>query len=483
METADVVIAGAGPVGLMLARELRLAGAEVVVLEARTERTDESRAGGMHARTLEVLDQRGIAEPFLAAGRAMQVGHFAGIPLDFSGFATRYPYMLFLPQIHVERILEPLTTDLGARIEWDSAVTGFTQDGHGVTVEAGGRKITASYLVGCDGGRSAVRKLARIAFPGTEVTTNSLLADVVLADPPPESIFQRRTELGSYSAFSFGDGFHRVIVTMPDATDHRGQAPGLEDLRREFKAMAGTDFGMHSPKWLSRFGDAARQAEQYRDGRVLLAGDAAHVHFPAGGQGLNLGVQDAVNLGWKLGAVIAGRAPRSLLESYHAERHPVGARVLHNTRAQTALTWPGSHTDALREVIGELVALGEANRHLGHMITALDVRYATACAHPLAGRRVPDADIEGPQGQRRVFELLHRARPVLLDLAGEVGVAEGRVEVVAAKSINPEWTDPVLGAVKVPAAVLIRPDGHIAWAADEPGETGGLDEALAEIGV
>ncbi|MEU0468732.1 FAD-dependent monooxygenase [Amycolatopsis sp. NPDC006131] len=463
----NVVIAGGGPTGLMLACELRLAGVDVTVLDRLPGRSGESRAGGLHARTLEVLDQRGVADRFLAAGRPMQVGHFSGLWLDFSRLPTRYPFLLNLLQADVERLLEQWAAELGVRVRWSSEVTGFRQDATGVEVAlADGVTIEAAYLVGCDGGRSAVRKLAGIGFPGTPATLTALLGDVELTDPPGEPVFMRRTEHGDFSVLGLQPGWYRVMTTRYDRVAGRDEPVTFEQLRESLIEIAGTDFGMHSPRWISRYGDAARQAEQYRRGRVLLAGDAAHIHFPAGGQGLNTGVQDAVNLGWKLAAVVRGHAPEALLDTYHAERHPVGERLLHNTRAQTALSRPGAHVDALREVFAGQIAIEEVNSALAGMITALDVRYPLGDGDPLLGLRMPDLDLVTEHGATRLFTLLHAGRAVLLDLAGDPEPAaaardwDDRLDVVVAK-----------GPSGFPPAVLIRPDGHVAWTA-APGVDG-----------
>ncbi|KUO09583.1 FAD-dependent monooxygenase [Streptomyces sp. DSM 15324] len=472
----DVVIAGAGPTGLMLACELRLAGVDVVVADRLAARTGESRAGGMHARTMEVLDQRGVLDRFLAAGVPRPIGHFSGLRLDFDRFETRHPRSLVLLQSHIERLLEEWATELGVRVRWSSEVTGIRRHDTDVEVEVAGpdgsrSTLRAHYLVGCDGGRSAVRKLAGIGFPGTPATVTALLGDVELTDPPAESLFMQRQPGGDFSVFAFEPGWYRVITTEYGRVADQSKPVTFEELRSSLLGIAGTDFGMHSPRWVSRFGDAARQAERYREGRVLLAGDAAHIHFPAGGQGLNLGVQDAVNLGWKLASVVRGRAPETLLHSYHAERYPVAERVLHNTRAQTALTRPGPQTDALRDVLRSLIAYDDVNRHLGGMITALDLRYPMGDDHPLTGRRVPDVDLRTGDGRRRVFDLLRTARPVLLDLRGDLELAAtagswaDRVDLVEARSAADHWPVWPVDETPAPAALLIRPDGHVAWTA------------------
>ncbi|MFF4911013.1 FAD-dependent monooxygenase [Streptomyces sp. NPDC001260] len=486
----DVVIAGAGPTGLMLACELRLAGVDVVVAERLAERSGESRAGGIHSRTLEVLDQRGILDRFLDEGELQPVGHFSGLYLDFDESESRHPYPLMILQSTIERLLEEWAVELGVRVRRSSEVSGIRQDEEGVTVELGTDQgpatLRARYLVGCDGGRSTVRKLAGIDFPGTEATMTALIGDVELPDLPEDYVWVRRTPVGDYSAIAFEPGWHRVITSEFDRVDGRDEPVTFERLKESLIRVAGTDFGMRNPRWVSRFNDAARQAARYREGRVLLAGDAAHIHFPAGGQGLNMGVQDAVNLGWKLASVVRGQAPETLLDSYHTERHPVAERVLHNTRAQSALVRPGPQTDALREVFSALMVFDDVNQYLRHLLTALDIRYPIDGDHPLVGRRVPDADLKSSEGETYVFALLHDARPVLLDLCGSAevaAVAEGwadRVDRVEARSEDEQWPVPAIGEIPAPAALLIRPDGYAAWAA-APGhspDTAALRTAL-----
>ncbi|HEY3712778.1 MAG TPA: FAD-dependent monooxygenase [Amycolatopsis sp.] len=468
MESTSVLIAGGGPTGLMLACELRLAGIDVLVADRLERRGDESRAGGMHPRTLEVLDQRGMLAPFQAQGRPIQAGHFSGIGLDFSRFDTRYPYTLVLLQSKVERLLEARLAELGGRVRWSSEITGLDQDEDGVTVQINGSQpIRADYLVGCDGGRSAVRKLAGVGFDGTAATMTSLLGDVELTEPPAESFIQGRAELGNFSVLGFEPGWYRVTVSEYDRVLDRQAEVGFEDLRSAMIRVAGTDFGMHSPRWISHFGDAARLADRYRSGRVLLAGDAAHIHLPAGGQGLNTGVQDAVNLGWKLALVVTGGAPETLLDSYETERRPVADRVVRNTRAQTVLGRPGPHVEALRENVAALVGAEAGNDILGTMISALDLEYPIGDEHPLLGRRVPDLDLKTGDGAVRLYELLHRGRPVLLDFGGGFGPAlEGwtdRVDHVEAICPTERWAIPAVGEIPSSTALLVRPDGYVAW--------------------
>ncbi|PXX54593.1 3-(3-hydroxy-phenyl)propionate hydroxylase [Nocardia tenerifensis] len=485
METTEVVIAGGGPTGLMLAVELRLAEVDVVLLDGLPERTGESRAGGLHARTMEILDQRGLLDDLIARGRVMQAGHFGALPLDFSDFDTRHPHMLAVLQSVVERELDHQATELGAPVRWASPVAGFTQDANGIDVEVGGpdgtRRIRAKYLVGCDGGRSTVRKLAGIGFTGTDATMTGMLADVELAEPPAEPFFGRRRGAGDFSAVQFEPGWYRLVVQRHDLVMPRGATLTFEEFRDHFREIAGTDFGMHSPRWVTHYGDASRQAERYREGRVFLAGDAAHIHYPAGGQGQNLGVQDAVNLGWKLAIALRGNDFDEVLNTYESERLAVGARVLHNTRAQTAAQRPGAHAEALRDILGDLIDLDVVRHRLGLMITALDIRYDTKGDHPLAGRRVPDGDLSAAGGETRVYELLRSARPILLRLNGNripsVDGWQDRVDVVDALARDERWAVPGVGDIAVPAAVLIRPDGYVAWVSDEFGAEG-LPEAL-----
>ncbi len=473
-----VVIAGGGPTGLMLAAELALARVDVAIVERRANQSLEgSRAGGLHSRTIEVLDQRGIADRFLSQGKIMQVAGFAMNPLDISDFPTRHNYGLALWQERIERILAAWVDELKAPIYREREVTGFTQDDTGVDVElSDGRSLRAKYLVGCDGGRSLIRKKAGIDFPGWDPSISYLIAEVEMTGEPSFGI--RRDDKGIHGLSRLEDG-KRVRVLSTQQHVRQGDEPTLDDLREALIAVYGTDYGVHSVTWLSRFTDMARQAASYRERRVLLAGDAAHVHSPAGGQGLNIGVQDAVNLGWKLAQVVNGTSPESLLDTYQAERHPIGARVLKTTMAQTALNPGGERMNALREVISELLSMDEPRKRYAAMMSGLDIRYDLGEGHPLLGRRMPDLDLVTESGPRRVFTLLHDARPVLLNL-GEPGALDiapwaDRVQRIDARYAG-VWELPVLGAVAAPAAVLIRPDGYVAWVGN--GTDQGLRDAL-----
>jgi 2-polyprenyl-6-methoxyphenol hydroxylase-like FAD-dependent oxidoreductase len=459
-----VVIAGGGPTGLMLAGELALAGVDIAIVERRaSQEIDGSRAGGLHSRTIEVLDQRGIADRFLAEGKTAPAVWFSGISLDISDFPTRHNYLLGLWQRHFERILAGWVGELGVPIYRRRAVTGFAQDETGVDVElSDGQSLRAEYLVGCDGGRSLVRKAAGIEFLGWDPTTSWLIAEVEM-DVEPQ-LGMRREGGGIGRADS---GALRVVLTERDL-EHTSE-PTLQDVSEALIAAYGTDFRVHSPSWISRFTDMTRQAASYRKERVLLAGDAAHVHPPQGGQGLNTGVQDAVNLGWKLAQVAKRISPESLLDTYHTERHPVAARVLHNTMAQVAFRRPDDRSRALGEIVTELLGMDEPRRRLAGMISGLDIHYDLGEGHPLLGRRMPDLDLVKANGPLRVFTLLHDARPVLLNL-GEPSSFDitrwaDRVQLINAK-YDGTWELPALGAVPGPAAVLIRPDGYVAWVGD-----------------
>jgi 3-(3-hydroxy-phenyl)propionate hydroxylase len=472
-----VVIAGGGPTGMMLAAELTLAGVDVAIVERRAgQDLDSSRSGGLHARTIEVLDQRGIADRFLSQGQTAQVASFAGAPLDISDFPTRHNYGLALWQNRFEEILAGWVGELAVPIQRGIEVTGFAQDDTGVDVElSDGRSLRAGYVVGCDGGRSLIRKAAGIEFPGWDPTVSSMIAEAEMREEPEARI--RHDENGTQAIGRRED--RRVGIVLSEPYAGQSGEPTLRDLSQALVAVWGTDYGVHSPTFISRFTDMTRQAASYRQGRVLLAGDAAHVHYPVGGQGLQTGVQDAVNLGWKLAQVVDETSPESLLDTYHAERHPVAARVLANTMAQTALTRSDARLDALRDTMSELLSMDEPRKRFAAMMSGLDIHYDLGEGHPLLGRRVPDLDLDTTAGPRRVFTLLHAARPVLLNLGEPDGFDitpwADRVEVVDA-SYSGTWELPVLGAVAAPTAVLIRPDGHVAWAG-EPADPG-LPDAL-----
>ncbi|MDQ0598041.1 2-polyprenyl-6-methoxyphenol hydroxylase-like FAD-dependent oxidoreductase [Streptomyces canus] len=460
----DVIIAGGGPTGAMLAGELRLHGVRVLVLEKDAEPAAYVRSLGLHVRSIEVMDQRGLLERFLAHGRQYPVrgGYFAAIDKPVPELDTAHGYILGIPQPVTDRLLAEHATELGAEIRRGCEVVGASQDEDGVSVElADGTRLRSRFLVGCDGGRSTVRKLLGIGFPGQPAQTETLLGEMEVTETQ-ETITAVVTEIRQtekrFGLGPVGEGRYRVVVPAEGVAEDRSVPPTLEEFKRQLRACSGTDFGVHSPRWLSRFGDATRLAEHYRVGRVLLAGDAAHVHPPLGGQGLNLGIQDAFNLGWKLAAEVTGRAPEGLLDSYEGERRPVAAAVLDNTRVQSLLISTDPTAQAVRRLMAELMDFEGVSRHLIEKVTALDIRYDVGEGHELLGRRLRDVKLK----QGRLYELMHGGRGLLLDQTG------GRLSLAG-------WADRVDHVVDgseeldVPA-VLLRPDGHVAWVGEDQEE-------------
>nr|WP_222853671.1 FAD-dependent monooxygenase [Fodinicola acaciae] len=465
----DVIVAGCGPTGAMLAAELRLHDVRVLVLEKETEPVSFIRVPALHMRSLELMAMRGLLDRFLERGRRRPLGGiFAAIGAPApENLDSAYAFMLGIPQPIAERLLEEHALELGAQVRRGRTVTGFEQDADGVTVElAGGEKLRSRYLVGCDGGRSSVRKLLGVGFPGEPSRNETLMGEMKVSAPGEEIAAKvadiRETHKGFWLR-SFGGEIYSVVVPAVDFTEDRTEPPTLDDVRRGLRAIAGTDFGVHSPRWLSRFGDATRLADSYRVGRVLLAGDAAHIHPPTGGQGMNLGIQDAVNLGWKLAAQVRGTAPPTLLDTYQLERRPVAADVLDNTRAQAELmsTEPGAR--AVRRLLTALMDFDEVNRYLIEKVTAIGVRYDFGAGPDLLGRRIPD--IETKKG--RLYDQLRRGRGMVVDRTDRLtaGGWSDRVDYLA---------DPT-ATLDAPAA-LIRPDGYVGWIGDEQQD---LDDQLA----
>ncbi|KOG87056.1 FAD-dependent monooxygenase [Streptomyces varsoviensis] len=491
----DVVVAGAGPTGLMLAAELRLAGARTLVVERLSEPVEFSKALGMHSRSVEILEMRGQAQDFLDGASTLKGGNFAslGVPLQFQDFDTRHPYVLFIPQVRTEQLLTRRVLELGAELRRGHALSALAQDEESVTVQITGPdgpyEVRSRYLVGCDGGGSTVRKLLDVDFPGQEPHMFAVIADAKFSEELPRGEgmgpmrpygVMRHDLRAWFAAFPLEPDVYRATIAFFDRPYADRRAPITEeDVRAALREVAGSDLGMHDVQWLSRLTDTSRQAERYRSGRVLLAGDACHIHLPAGGQGLNLGFQDAFNLGWKLGAVVAGTAPDGLLDTYEAERYPVAQGVLRNTRAQAVLIDPDPRYEGLRELMIELLHLPETNRYLAGLVSALDLRYDIPGEHPLVGRRVPDLSLATAEGERRLSEYFHGARGVLLTLPSAPDVADlatgwkGRVDVVAASEVR----EPYAPEPEV-SALLMRPDGYVCWAGPAAGGQEGLTEAL-----
>ncbi|MDP4506806.1 FAD-dependent monooxygenase [Nonomuraea turcica] len=485
--TTEVVVAGAGPTGLMLAYELALAGVETLVLEKLPQRIEQVKGGGIQPRTAELLESRGLLEPLLH--RAMPHdpvgGHFAAlpVPLDCTPWQTRHPYPIAIPQWGIEEVLEERAIAAGARILRGTAVSGVEPDDDGVIVTADGLRARARYLAACDGGHSTVRKLLGLPFPGRPGTHQAVLADIRLSTVSslvPQQVGHLSTltrQAGGYWAMlvPLGGDRYRFTFGRADRTDTATDIPITpEEITAALQALYGHETTLGAVDNSSRFSDATRQLEHYRVGRVLFAGDAAHIHPPLGGQGLNLGIQDAFNVGWKLAAAVQDRAPSGLLDSYHAERHPVGAQVLHHTSAQRVLAAPNPSEDlaALRDIFIDLLRLPDTNRLLAGLMSGLSLRYELSGDHPLTGQRLPDADLVTEAGPTRLSALFGSGHAVLLDLAGTVPAGlrlPPRVDLVRATCADD------LGA----AVLLIRPDGYVCWAADDSAACG--DALLAAI--
>ncbi|TSB26777.1 FAD-dependent monooxygenase [Streptomyces benahoarensis] len=478
---ADVIVVGAGPAGMMLAGELRLAGVDAIVLERLEKRTGESRGLGFTARTMEIFDQRGLLSRF-GEIEISNEGHFGGLPVDFGVLDGAHQAAKTVPQSHTETVLEEWVTELGGDIRRGQRALSVKDNGSAVEVEVdgpdGAHRLTAPYLVGCDGGRSMVRKAVGFDFPGTPATMEMFLADVKGLDLQPRMIGETLPG-GMVMVGPLPGGITRLIVCERGTPPQRRDVPPeYDEVASAWKRLTGDDISHGEPVWVSSFGDATRQVTRYRQGRVFLAGDSAHIHLPAGGQGMNTSIQDAVNLGWKLAAVVRGRAPEALLDTYHDERHPVGKRLLMNTQAQGLLFLSGAEVQPLRDVMTELIAHDVVSRHLAGMVSGLEIHYPLGSGpHPLLGRRMPHLALTGSSGAGSSTEALHAGRGVLLDLADNAELrrrATGwtdRVDIVTAEPEG-DVPDPLAHTT----AVLVRPDGYVAWAA--PGSHGDLPMAL-----
>nr|WSX72933.1 FAD-dependent monooxygenase [Streptomyces sp. NBC_00899]WSX80999.1 FAD-dependent monooxygenase [Streptomyces sp. NBC_00899] len=479
---APVIVAGAGPAGLMLAGELRLAGIDVIVVERLPRRTGESRGLGFTARTMEVFDQRGLLARFGQVDTSDQ-GHFGGVPVDFSVLEGAHQAAKSIPQSATEAVLEAWATDLGVDIRRNHELLAIAEKDDAVEITVRGpegeHRLRAEWLVGCDGGRSAVRKAAGFDFPGTAATMEMYLADLRGVDLEPRMIGETLPG-GMVMVGPLPGGITRIIVCERGTPPRRRTGPpAFSEVSEAWQRLTGTDISHAEPVWVSAFGDATRQVTAYRRGRVLLAGDAAHIHLPAGGQGMNASIQDSVNLGWKLAAVQRGTAPDTLLDSYHDERHPVGRRLLMNTRAQGMLFLRGAEMQPLRDVLGELVDYPEVARHLAAMVSGLEIRYDVGTgSHPLLGMRMPPLALTVNGRATGTAELLRPARGLLLDLADNPELRRrstgwtDRIDLVTAAPEDPAAGSALAGTT----AVLVRPDGYVAWAA--PGSHHDLPMAL-----